>query len=176
MNPPLLPFSFIHSSELSSGLLYLSSRNKLAINPLALTYGEVFIAQGRQPSLVVVQEVLGLWHHTVAPQEQIGEDCVDHPKSEDTNTKVDDHVIKVQVELIVCKVSFATEIKCVKSKHFLGFINVKLSSAKIKYFTSQTFQSSGWRPWCETRENAPEGNSTETNKYVRLYKTSIQNI
>lgn len=86
-------FSFIHWSELSSGLLYFSSRYKSAINPLALTYGEVSIAQGREPSLMVVQEVLGLWHHAVAPQEKVGEDCVDHTKSEDTS-KDDDQSFK----------------------------------------------------------------------------------
>lgn len=51
---------------------------------MALTYGEVCVTEGRQPSLVLVQEMLGFRHHAVAPQEEVGEYGVDHPESADT--------------------------------------------------------------------------------------------
>lgn len=51
--------------------------------PLALTDGEVCVAQGRQPSLVVVEEMFSFRHHAVAPQEEVGEYCMDHPESAD---------------------------------------------------------------------------------------------
>lgn len=51
--------------------------------PLALTDREVCVAQGRQPSLVVVEEMFSFRHHAVAPQEEVGEYCMDHPESAD---------------------------------------------------------------------------------------------
>ena len=84
LSPPLFPF--LSSAEVISqvGLLSFSSRNKSPINPLALTDAEVSVAHGRQPSLVVVQEMFGFRHHAVAPQEEVGEYCVDHPESAHT--------------------------------------------------------------------------------------------
>lgn len=74
--------------------MYFSSKNKPAIDPQVLTCSEVYEAQGRKSPLVVVQEVFSLRHHTTAPQEDVGKDCMDYTKSEETavENKTPDHL------------------------------------------------------------------------------------
>lgn len=78
--PPL--FGLLSSAEVSSQVDFCSfpPGTSQQSTHLALTYGEVSVAQGRQPPDVVVQEVFGFRHHAVAPQEEVGEHGVDHPE------------------------------------------------------------------------------------------------